>query len=727
MATSTSRLYSIRNPICNRICLSKRCTGSTNDLNGYIITPGGPRPANRVHTVRTNNTVKRTDETNVFSVVQKPSPTKAQIKQLIATDLYTITPGGIRPKSMVHTVESGQVVSFSEGAYKRFDPQENKFFENKPADFEPQVFGSGWIVYASYIEPASNVIMSMTTTWVVPPAPARQDGQLIYLFNGLQDSPTSHILQPVLQWGVSPDGGGSKWEIASWFVDSSQNAFKTSLVQVNEGDKLVGVMRMTGKANNKFNYSCEFLGHAQTILNVQSANQLVNPVETLECYGISDCREYPNAYLTTMHSISVNTSNVSLPLLFGVANSITDCGQHADVVSNTASLGQVDLYYTTWFSAPLLSTVASINRMRDQLDLFVVGGGGGVYSTFWNPNGGWLNRWFRIVNDFTTSSQSVVSILSRYPDHLDLFAVGNDNAVYSTFWDTNGGWFDKWFRLADTSYADGFKVPTQSAVSNLSRYRDHIDLFVCGFDGGVYSTFWDVNGGWYNKWFRLIDSSFANNFTIPPGSPVSSLSRYKDHIDLFVCGFDGGVYSTFWDVNGGWYNKWFRLIDSSFADNFTIPPGSLISNLSRYSDHIDLFATGRDGGVYSTFWDINGGWYNKWFRLMDSSFADNFTIPPGSPVSSLSRYKDHIDLFVVGFDGGVYSTFWDINGGWYNKWFRLSDTNFSDGFTVPPGSRVWSLSRYSNHIDLFVTGRDGGIYSTFWDINGGWFNRWFRL
>jgi hypothetical protein len=26
-----------------------------------------------------------------------------------------------------------------------------------------------------------------------------------------------------------------------------------------------------------------------------------------------------------------------------------------------------------------------------------------------------------------------------------------------------------------------------------------------------------------------------------------------------------------------------------------------------------------------------------------------------------------------------------------------------------------------------VTGRDGGIYSTFWDASTGWFGHWFRV
>jgi hypothetical protein len=53
--------------------------------------------------------------------------------------------------------------------------------------------------------------------------------------------------------------------------------------------------------------------------------------------------------------------------------------------------------------------------------------------------------------------------------------------------------------------------------------------------------------------------------------------------------------------------------------------------------------------------------------------------------------------------------------------------NFGDGFTIPPGSAVTSLSRFTDHIDLFVAGRDGGIYSTFWDASTGWFGHWFGV
>jgi hypothetical protein len=55
--------------------------------------------------------------------------------------------------------------------------------------------------------------------------------------------------------------------------------------------------------------------------------------------------------------------------------------------------------------------------------------------------------------------------------------------------------------------------------------------------------------------------------------------------------------------------------DPNFGDDFTIPPGSTVTCLSRFQDHIDLFATGRDGGIYSTFWDASSGWAGHWFRV----------------------------------------------------------------------------------------------------------------
>ena len=90
------------------------------------------------------------------------------------------------------------------------------------------------------------------STWTVPPAPSTDSGQTIFLFNGIQNYGTNYgILQPVLQWGPSAAGGGSYWSIASWYVTSGGDAFHTTLIQVDEGDVLIGLMTFTGQPGRR--------------------------------------------------------------------------------------------------------------------------------------------------------------------------------------------------------------------------------------------------------------------------------------------------------------------------------------------------------------------------------------------------------------------------------------------------------------------------------------------
>ncbi|MBO1766110.1 hypothetical protein [Allobranchiibius sp. GilTou38] len=705
--------------------------GSTSET---VHTPGGPRPADDVHTVAPGEVVAA-DEGGRYRVAKRPPLTLRRTRALLATGDYAITPGGLRPKSMIHLVGPDEIVRPDSGRMKRFNTRTETFVE--PPETTAEIaelpgLGSGWITYAAYTEASTNVIRSMTTTWTVPPEPIAEDGQLLYLFNGLQDSPVTQILQPVLQWGVSPAGGGNSWALASWLVVGT-NAFRTqTLVTVQPGDVLTGVMKLVSRHTTFDFWTCEFVGFPDTVLSVNVTGQLVMPVQTLETYTVAQCRDYPPTLMTSMRDISVNTDTGALTTAFAAYDAITDCGQHTDVVSNTAGAGQIDLNYSRQFLSLAPAPVASISRTQDQIDLFAVGTDGSVDSTFWNPAGGWLRTWFRLADgrfgdDFTIAPGSPIGVLSRYPTHLDLFATGRDGHVYSTYWDASSGWSGQWFWLGDDNFADQFKIPVGSQISCVNRAPDLIDLFAVGLDGGVYSTFWNAGGGWNNHWFRLADGRFGDGFTVAPGTPVGVLSRYTEHLDLFATGRDGHVYSTYWDAGSGWSGQWFWLGDDNFADKFQIPVGAPVTALSRFRDQIDLFVSGLDGGVYSTFWNAGTGWNNHWFRLADARFGDGFTVPPGSPVTAISRFEGHIDLFVSGRDGHVYSTYWDASSGWSGQWFWLGDDRFGDKFTIPPGARVTAQSRDRDIIDLFVTGKDEHVYSTYWTAAGGWAGQWFSL
>ena len=190
-----------------------------------------------------------------------------------------------------------------------------------------------------------------------------------------------------------------------------------------------------------------------------------------------------------------------------------------------------------------------------------------------------------------------------------------------------------------------------------------------------------------------------------PGSPISVVARTPDHLDLFVTGTDGRVNSTWWDAATSWA-PWFNVSGGEAQ------PGSPISVVARTPDHLDLFVTGTDGRVNSTWWDAATSWA-PWFNVSGGEAQ------PGSPISVVARTPDHLDLFVTGTDGRVNSTWWDAATSWA-PWFNVS------GGEAQPGSPISVVARTPDHLDLFVTGTDGRIYSTWWDAATSW-APWFNV
>ena len=192
--------------------------------------------------------------------------------------------------------------------------------------------------------------------------------------------------------------------------------------------------------------------------------------------------------------------------------------------------------------------VSAVTRNPNQIDVFtnVATAGGGVYSAAWD--GTWRG-WF-LTGDGWFPQHTPVAAVSRYPDHLDLFAVAGDGAVWSAWWHANEGWSD-WFRIGG-----GFAQTTP--VAAISRNPDHLDLFAVGGDGAVWSVWWHANEGW-SDWFR-IGGGFAQT------TPVAAISRNPDHLDLFAVAGDGAVWSVWWHANEGW-SDWYSL--DLIGKNFT--------------------------------------------------------------------------------------------------------------------------------------------------------------
>ena len=97
----------------------------------------------------------------------------------------------------------------------------------------------------------------------------------------------------------------------------------------------------------------------------------------------------------------------------------------------------------------------------------------------------------------------------------------------------------------------------------------------------------------------------------------------------------------------------------------TLKPWQTISAAWSNATHVDLFATNASGEVVSTWWDGGCRW-QPWFLI-----HPEVKMQPGATVTAIWRSNHtHLDLFVTGTDGAVESTWWEGQPGW-QKWFVI--------------------------------------------------------
>ena len=257
---------------------------------------------------------------------------------------------------------------------------------------------NGWIVNAGWSNTSAQPIAYFSTTWVVPPVPSNTtDNEIVYLFNGLEQggsgaSPNGpFILQPVLQWGVdtSEGNGGAYWTISNQYVGSTTASAVSSLVQVNPGDVLQGVMTLTGSSASGYSYTSKFIGYPAADLTVTDIQQLTWACETLECYNISQCADYPNTPMTPFYDIELKIGDSVATATEATLNWSTevlsnDCGQGIEVVSNDSPGGAVYIYYAQPTPELYFIVDKGTYGLNEVKDAVTQGAGKGVFpAAFW--------------------------------------------------------------------------------------------------------------------------------------------------------------------------------------------------------------------------------------------------------------------------------------------------------------------------------------------------------
>jgi hypothetical protein len=93
-----------------------------------------------------------------------------------------------------------------------------------------------------------------------------------------------------------------------------------------------------------------------------------------------------------------------------------------------------------------------------------------------------------------------------------------------------------------------------------------------------------------------------------PGQPITAVWRNADRLDLFMTGQDGRVVTTFFESNS-WQPDWIAI----HPEAAEATSGQPITAVWRNADHLDLFMTGKDGRVMSAFFEGNS--WQPWFAI----------------------------------------------------------------------------------------------------------------
>jgi IgA Peptidase M64 len=153
-----------------------------------------------------------------------------------------------------------------------------------------------------------------------------------------------------------------------------------------------------------------------------------------------------------------------------------------------------------------------------------------------------MQSWF--WDEFPLSGQAVfdwehqqLAVVSRAPGNLDVFVIGYDKKIWTTYWNDQQGWAPEPFPLPGQAVFDW----EHQRLAVVSRANTNLDVFVIGYDKKIWTTFWGDVGV---SATRLIDNGpLGSRYTIAivgDGFTAWDQTAYNQAVDALVT---NGIFS----------------------------------------------------------------------------------------------------------------------------------------------------------------------------------------
>jgi hypothetical protein len=658
-----------------------------------------------------------------------------------------LTPGGFRHPSKVRRVQAGEVLRPT-GNSRGVDLTPHSASEISASAREPfPGLNPGWITGAIFNSYAAypSTISRLTTTWKVPPAPAVQEGQSIYLYGALMDAEQNNILQPVLQWGTSGAGGNPNgWTVVCWYIDPGGNATFTDPVAVAEGDILVGIMTGTRPASggNIQNYECYFQGIGGVRLAAEGLDPLTVATETLECYGIESCGDYPATFYTAMTGIQLEIDDIATQPDWQVENIVTECGQHTAIVSTSATGGEIDLFYSSqapgWHlqrltagtaltAGPASASAPTAGVFMNQQHIAYVDQDELMWDSWYD---GATQKWnlqriesvgLEGYGDQTYGLGSPTIWVYEQQLHFTFVANGTDAT-----WDT---WYDNVTGKWNSQTVSGPSGPYSFGTPSVAVFGQQQHFILYDNDFGYVNDLWydGVTGKWNNQLINLQTVPYSGGITAGNAATgPASVSVFGNQMHVAYRDSGGLIWDSWYDgATGAW-----NLQTMNAFGRTTGPLASSNPTVSTFQQQQHFVYIDSLGVLWDAWYD---GVANKWgLQQINAGGLTNGPAAVSDPVISVFGRQQHF-CYLDG-RGAIWDSWYDgVSNQWNLQQINLSGlTNgpaavgpdrvgFFTGLILIPPQRHFAVWVYNDQQHFTYFDVNGIVWDSWYDgVNGEW-------
>jgi hypothetical protein len=285
--------------------------------------------------------------------------------------------------------------------------------------------------------------------------------------------------------------------------------------------------------------------------------------------------------------------------------------------------------------APL--AITAVQRGEGMIDLLMLPGDGSVLGGTSDLNPATAPGFRPICYERRGCPGTVLAAASCGPDHLRVFAVGGDGGVWTCVWDSMFDW-EPWTSI------DGINVDPcrRQRVAAVASPSGRVEVFAIDRGGCLVTAACDEGRPW-DPWTPV-----GGEALFSPRGLVTALPLAGGELVLVAPASDGGVWLAA-RAPGQAFGAWTRLGDAGLLP---VPPRGAVAALSRAPGAVELFVTGRDGGVYTTSGTLAAG-FPPWARVEGLGGS----IPAQAILTAVSCRPDRVDLFTARSDGFIYNAF----------------------------------------------------------------------